>query len=106
MLQVLLTVLGLIGLGAWCFALWSYFQIISLVPAGQRFGAMFTMGWWRFDKVRALAGEAVVPHIRNYVRSFLAFFAVVVGIAGLSILLAMEQQSGASATAATSAAAQ
>jgi hypothetical protein len=105
-LGVLLTVLGLVGLGAWCFAVWSFFRIISLVPAGQRLGAMFTMGWWQFDKIKALAGDEAIPHVRNYLRSFVAFFAVVIGVAGLSILLGMERQDGAGATAATPAVAQ
>ena len=92
MLVVLLSVLGLVAVLAWCFALYSLIQLIALAPAGHRFSTLFSLGWWQFDKIKAVIGPAADPHVKNYVRAFIAFFFVVIGLAVLGVFLGMEQQ--------------
>lgn len=94
MLSVLVGLLGAIGVAAWGTALYSLIQIVALAPAGQRFGTLFTLGWWKFDKIRATVGPAAEPHIKRYVMAFGAFFVVVIGMAVVSIFLAADAQNG------------
>ena len=81
MLGILIAIAGLVAVGAWLVAVSSAFSAIRLVPVGQRLSAWFTLGWWQFDKLRALAGAGVEPHIKRYTQAFLTFFlAILVAI--------------------------
>jgi hypothetical protein len=100
MIGVLLGLLAVIGAGAWCVALLSLVQVVSLAPSGTRMATLFDMGWLKFNKIRANVGPAAAPHLRNYGLAFMAFFVVVIGIAAVAILLAASNENGASAAAA------
>ena len=81
MLGVLAGILGTVAVGAWIVAVVSALSIVQLAPAGQRMSLWFTLGWWRFDRVRAATGSAADPHIKRYVLACVVFF--------IAILLAM-----------------
>jgi hypothetical protein len=94
MLTLVGIAIGTVAVGAWLVAVYSAFSAIALVPGGKRLSAWFTLGWWQFDKLRALAGPAIEPHLKRYVQAFLAFFVAVLLAAGLGVLLGMEEQNG------------
>jgi hypothetical protein len=96
-LLVLGGIAGTVAVGAWIVALASALQIVRLAPAGQRLSVWFTLGWWRFDKIRAIAGPAANPLIRRYVWAFATFFVAVVFIIVISLLVAIDNQNGAAA---------
>lgn len=93
MLGILLLVLALIAVVAWNVAVIAAFRIARLAPAGRRLDAWFALGWWRFAKVRELAGDAAIPHIKRYVQGFLAFFAVIIFALIAAGLMAIAAQS-------------
>ncbi len=91
MIGVVIGVLGLFAVFAWGVAVLSAIQIVRLAPAGQRMRAYGQLGWWQFDKIRAVTGGAADPHIRTYQRAFVAFiFCVLAGfvIGGLMSVIA------------------
>jgi len=95
MFGTLLPVLALIAVVAWSIAIIAAFRITRLAPAGQRLDALFSLGWWRFAKVRELAGDAAIPHIRRYIQAFLAFFAAILTAIVIAVLAAIATQNGA-----------
>jgi hypothetical protein len=81
MIPVLVSIVALVAVAAWVVAAVSLFRVIALVPAGQRLSALFSSGFWQFDKVRALGGADVDVHLRRFGYAFGAFFlAIVVGM--------------------------
>jgi hypothetical protein len=96
MLGMLLLVLALIAVVAWNIAVIAAFRIAKLAPAGQRLDAWLSLGWWRFAKVRELAGDAAIPHVKRYTQAFLAFFAAAVAALIIAGLLAIAEQNGTS----------
>lgn len=96
MLGMLILVSALVAVVAWNIAVIAAFRIARLAPAGRRLDAWFSLGWWRFAKVRELAGDAAIPHIKRYIQAFLAFFAAVLTAMILAGLIAMAARSGAS----------
>ena len=96
MLGTLTFVIALVAVAAWCVAVFSAFRVITLVPAGQRLKAWSSLGWWQFDKVRGLAGDAAVPHVKRYIQAFVAFFAAVIGVIVIAAIAAIAEQNAAS----------
>jgi hypothetical protein len=94
MIGALFVILVLVAAISWVVAILAAVQITALAPAGQRFGTWIDLGAWRFAKIRTLAGAAVDPHIKRYVQAFLAFFAVVIAAAVISIIATMPAQNG------------
>jgi hypothetical protein len=94
-LLVLAGIAGTVAVGAWIVAVVSALQIVRLAPAGQRLSAWFTLGWWRFDRIRSVAGPAANPLIKRYVWSFAAFFVAVLGTIVISMLIAIADQNAA-----------
>jgi hypothetical protein len=94
-LLVLAGIAGTVAVGAWIVAVVSALQIVRLAPAGQRLSTWFSLGWWRFDRIRAVAGPAANPLIKRYVWSFATFFAAVLGTIVVSMLVAITGQSAA-----------
>jgi hypothetical protein len=86
-LGVLAGIIGVVAIGAWIVAVTSALSIAQLAPAGQRMSTWFTLGWWRFDKVRAATGPAADPHIKRYIRAFVVFFAAIMVAMGIGIAL-------------------
>ncbi|MDP1730082.1 MAG: hypothetical protein Q8L54_02675 [Devosia sp.] len=78
MLGMLILMLAVVAIAAWLVAVYSAVRIAGLVTAGQRLNIWFRLGLWRFDKVRTLAGDASIPHIKRYIQGFLAFFAAII----------------------------
>ena len=94
MLGVLAGIIGVVAIGAWIVAVTSALSIAQLAPAGQRMSTWFTLGWWRFDKVRAATGPAADPHIKRYVRAFVVFFAAILVAMGIGIALTFTAANG------------
>jgi hypothetical protein len=97
MTQVIGTIVaiaGLVAVAAWLTAVYSAIQVIRLVPRGKRLGAWFTLGWWQFEKLRALGGPGVEPHLKRYVQGFLGFFAAILVSMVLGGLAAVSAQNG------------
>ena len=92
MLGVLAGIIGLVAIGAWIVAVMSALSIVQLAPAGQRMSIWFTLGWWRFDKIRAATGPAADPHIKRYVRAFMVFFAAILIAMGIGIAVTFTAQ--------------
>jgi hypothetical protein len=93
-LGALFVVLVLVAVVAWGVAIAAAVRITTLAPAGQRLETWFSLGWWRFARVRELAGDAAIPYIKRFVQAFLAFFAVVLAAIVLTFLVAMSSPSG------------
>jgi hypothetical protein len=91
-LGVLAGIIGLVAIGAWIVAVMSALSIVQLAPAGQRMSIWFTLGWWRFDKIRAATGPAADPHIKRYVRAFMVFFAAILIAMGIGIAVTFTAQ--------------
>lgn len=96
MFGTLLLVVVLAAVVAWNVAVIAAFRIARLAPAGQRLDTWFFLGWWKFAKVRELAGDAAIPHIKRYIQAFLAFFAAVLTAVIIVVLAAMAAQNGTS----------
>ena len=94
MLGLLIAIAGLVALVAWIVAVISALSAIRLVPAGQRLSAWFTLGWWRFDKLRTLAGAGVEPHIRRYTWAFLTFFLDIIAAMIVGVFVTIAVQNG------------
>lgn len=94
MLQALLLMLVLIAVAAWMVAVAAALRIVRLAPVGRRLDVLFKLGWWRFDKVRELTGEAALPHTRRYLGAFLVFFAAIAAVAIAAILAAGGNSAG------------
>jgi hypothetical protein len=77
MLGLVVPLFGLVAVGAWIVALVSALSILNLVPSGQKLSAWFQIGWWQFDKIKAVAGPAAEPHIKRYTMAFLTFFGAI-----------------------------
>ena len=92
MLGVLAGIIGVVAIGAWIVAVISALSIVQLAPAGQKMSIWFTLGWWRFDKIRAATGPAADPHIKRYVRAFLVFFAAIIVAMGIGIAVTFTAQ--------------
>ncbi len=78
MLQALVTLIGFVALGAWFVAAFSLIAALRLVPAGQRLSALFSAGFWQFQKVRAAGGPGVDAHLVRYGWAFAVFFFAIV----------------------------
>jgi hypothetical protein len=89
MLGTLIFLLGLVAMAAWLVAVYSAVRIAGLVGAGQRLNAWYRLGLWHFDKVRALAGDRSIPHIRRYIQGFLAFFTAIVAAMAITASVAI-----------------
>lgn len=89
MLGTLILVSVLVAVVAWNIAVIAAFRIIKLAPAGQRLDAWFALGWWRFAKVRELAGDTAIPHIKRYIQAFLAFFAAIIAAMVIAVSAAV-----------------
>lgn len=96
MWMAVVSILGVLAVAAWTVAVYSAARIVALAPDGSRIKTLFTLGWWQFDKVKAIAGPSAQMHISWYVRAFAAFLLAVVLIALLSILVAQETTGPAS----------
>jgi hypothetical protein len=92
LLGVLAGILGVVAIGAWIVAVMSALSIVQLAPAGQKMSIWFTLGWWRFDKIRTVTGPAADPHIKRYVRAFLVFFAAILVAMGIGIAVTFTAQ--------------
>ena len=92
MLSIVIGVLGLFAVFAWGLAVLSAIRIVRLAPAGQRLSTYGQLGWWRFDRVRAVAGPAADQHIRTYQLAFFAFFICVLASIAMGALLSATAQ--------------
>jgi hypothetical protein len=77
MVQALASILVVLGVGAWIVAAVSLWRAVALVPRGQRLSALFSSGWWQFEKLRALGGPGVDVQLQRYVWAFGVFFVVI-----------------------------
>lgn len=99
MIPVLVSIVVLLAVSAWVVAAVSLVRAIALVPKGQRLSALFSSGFWQFEKIRALGGPEVDIHLRRYMYGFGAFFlAIVLGMA-LGIISAATSSRDAPAVA-------
>lgn len=104
MIQALVGIVTLVAVAAWVVAAVSLFRAIALVPKGQRLSALFSSGFWQFEKVRALGGAGVDVHLKRYGYAFGAFFfAIVVGMLLGVVATATSRGTAASAALAPSA---
>src|SRR5215217_604577 len=77
-MTILVGVIGLFAILSWVVAVIQALQIVRLAPKGERLGSYFALGWWKFDKIEAMAGPASVPHLQIYKRAVAAFLVFVV----------------------------
>jgi hypothetical protein len=92
MIPIVLGIIGTVAAAAWIFAVVSAIQIVGLAPQGTRMRNYFRLGWWKFAEIRADAGAAIDPHVRNYRLAFFVFFACILGLAVVAMFLGFEQQ--------------
>jgi len=90
MLQALVSVMGVVAFGAWIVAALSLIGALRLVPHGQRVSALFSAGFWQFQKVRQLGGPRVDAHIVRYGWAFAVFFFAIIASMFLGMMLSIE----------------
>ncbi len=89
MAKALFIIASLAVVAAWLLVVISAAQIYRLAPPGRKIETYFDLGWWRFGKIRALIGPAAEPHIRRYRSGFLVFFAIILCVMILTVILTM-----------------
>src|SRR4051812_49302301 len=99
MVAVVLGLIFLVAVAAWGVALWSLLQLMRITPAGQKLNVWFMVGFFRFARIKEIAGEAAEPILRRYTIAWGAFFLTIVLAAAASILIAIEQEEGRGAPA-------
>jgi hypothetical protein len=99
MLQALISLIALVAAGAWIVAALSLIGALRLVPAGQRVAALFSAGFWQFQKVRALGGPDVDLHLQRYAFAFVVFFFAIIASMFLGMVLSIEAHNAAAAAA-------
>ena len=73
LLSILIPLLAILAVGSWLVAVFSALSLVSLAPKGEKITAYFALGWWRFDKVRAIVGPKADTYITRYRTAFLVF---------------------------------
>jgi hypothetical protein len=93
--------MGLVALGAWVVAALSLIATLRLVPAGKRVSALFSSGFWQFQKVRQLGGPGVDAHLQRYAFAFVVFFFAIIASMFIGMMLSIEAHEVAQAAAAS-----
>ena len=71
--------------------------IVRLAPPSAQLGSFMPLGWWKFDKLDAMAGPAAAAHLPIYKRAVIAFLVFLV----LGLVLSGWAASRTSSAAAT-----
>ena len=89
MLTILIPLAAILAFGAWVTAVFSAISLVSLAPKGQKLSTYFALGWWRFETIRTRIGPAAEPHLKHYRTAFILFFAVIISMAVIVMLMTM-----------------
>jgi hypothetical protein len=96
-LQAFVSLVGVVAFGAWIVAALSLIGALRLVPAGRRASALFSAGFWQFQRVRALGGPGVDAHLQRYAFAFVVFFFAIIASMFLGTMLSIQASDAAAA---------
>ena len=89
MLTILIPLVAILAFGAWVTAVFSAISLVSLAPKGQKLSTYFALGWWRFETIRTRIGPAAEPHLKRYRLAFLGFFAAIIFVIVVTMVMTM-----------------